>query len=219
MIEQVVTRNKRPLVALPRVGKPDGVLCCWVCRQAWPTRYDLVVDAVSSTVRLDDSQPLALSRNELHVLQALIAAFPRWLSRNQLAEHTWDYRPEGDMPDPSVVMGVAKKLNDYFKGSRYVIERNQKRGIRLVDVDTILRDRDIDERFAAKVVDKLARESLATISARQTDKALAEKPLPEHRLTGKRVGTKRDQRLAERERNATKPSNRKHRKSRKRKSN
>ncbi len=218
MIEPIVTRNKRPLVALPRVGKVDGVFCCWVCRQPWPTRYDLVVDVVNKTVRLDDSQPLALSRNELDVLSALIAAFPRWLSRNQLAEHTWDHRPDVDMPDPSVVMGIAKRLNDYLRGSRYVIERNQKRGIRLADIDTLLRERGVDDRFAAKVVETIERGSLATMSNRQVDKARKSTSLPEHLLTGKRVGTKRDQAIVERKRNATNPRWSKKPKSRKRKS-
>lgn len=190
-MSEVIHRQRRPLIALPRVGKPGGVLCCWACGQPWPTRYDLVVDAVASTVRIDDSQPLALSRNELHVISALITAFPRWITRTQLIEHAWDYRPDGDMPEGTVLPPILKRLAAALQGTRYTIERDIKHGVRLVDVDTLLRERGVDDYWANKWAASLAQGTVAALSAARAKKIAGEQKIPNVKLTGKRkVGTR-----------------------------
>ncbi len=159
--------NRKPLVAQPRIGKPDAPLCCWTCGQRWPSRYDLVIDAVASTVRIDNRQHVALTRNELHVFCALVAAFPRWLTRPQLLEHSFDYRPDCDMPSATSVSKALKAIGELLYGSRYTIEMHQFKGVRLTDVDTILRDMRLDEVINGAVRVRQTAKSLA-VASKQT---------------------------------------------------
>jgi hypothetical protein len=168
--------NRKPLIAQPRVGLPDGPLCCWTCGQHWPSRYDLVIDAVASEVRIDDRQPVALTRNELHVISALVAAFPRWLTRPQLLEHSFDYRPDCDMPSATSVSKAIKTIGELLQGSRYTIEAHQFKGVRLVDVDTILRDLKLDAVINGIVRTKQMATSLAVASKQVAKKKTPAKP-------------------------------------------
>lgn len=181
--------NRKPLVAMPRVGKPDEPLCCWACGQRWPSRYDLVIDSVASTVRIDDRQPEAITRNELHVLSALAAAFPRWLTRAQVIEHAWDYRPDCDMPSATSVTKALKSLGELLLGSRYTIEADQQRGIRLTDVDTILREMKLDAAINGILRVKAAARTLQTTSKVVADKRA--KPRAKHKSAKRKLVEKR----------------------------
>jgi DNA-binding winged helix-turn-helix (wHTH) protein len=167
--------KRSPLVAMPRVGKPDEPLCCWVCQQRWPSRYDLVVDATAFTIRIDDRQPLALTRNELHVASALISAFPRWLTRSQLIEHAWDYRPDCDMPGSTSISKAIKSLGQLLRGTRYTIENSQQRGVRLVDVDTILREMRLEEIIEGAARVKQLHKTLQSVSQHVAQQVAAPK--------------------------------------------
>jgi DNA-binding winged helix-turn-helix (wHTH) protein len=178
--------NRKPLVAMPRVGKPDAPLCCWTCGQPWPSRYDLVIDAVASTVRLDNRQPVALTRNELHVISALVAAFPRWLTRSQVIEHSWDYRPDCDMPSVTSVAKALKSIGELLLGSRYTIESDQQRGVRLTDVDTILREMRLEEAINGALRVKAAARTLQSASQVVAARKAAN-PKPRHRSAKAKV--------------------------------
>lgn len=158
------SRKLKPLVAMPRIGHSHGQLKCWTCGGDWPSRYDLVVDTEARTIRLDDSQPLTLTRNELQIAQVLIASFPRWITRTQLVEGVWDHLPDVDYPKASGVMKSIKGLQAMLHGSRYTIERDPKLGVRLVDVDTILREQNFERAQIEPLLNGVLKKSLSGIS-------------------------------------------------------
>ena len=73
-----------PRVVLPRVdydAAHGDVPCCWVCRQKWPHRFDLILDAFNRELRIDGDAPIGVSKLEGDVMHALINAFPRFQTR------------------------------------------------------------------------------------------------------------------------------------------
>ena len=132
-----------PQVVSPRVDYDPAhgdVVRCWVCRQPWPTRFDMVLDSYHSELRIDGRPLIRLRPSEANVLAVLINNFPRWLPRSQLVELAYDYLPDVDMPSPSSVTNAIKLIKDRLKGTRYVIQHDNNRGWRLSDEDTINRE-------------------------------------------------------------------------------
>lgn len=124
---------RRDITSSTSCGDP---LRCWVCGSNWPSQYDLTLDCESHELRIDRKRVVKLRPRDTDALEVLIDAFPRWIT----LKHWRDAAMGGD-PDDEIRAWTWSHLQKHFIGSRYTIQRGKQGAVRLVDDDTLERER------------------------------------------------------------------------------
>lgn len=110
----------------------------------------------TSALRLNGQHVGTLRPSEVAVMDVLIRAFPRFLTRTQMMDAVYDNRPDGDVPSATTITNTIKLLTQRLVDTAFFIECDRAQGYRLTSHEVVAAERRYREAQMPKVTTPLA---------------------------------------------------------------